>query len=364
MIAGELGREAPGAAPAGMISLHGFRAPAAGSPAGLHDCTLVVPTYRRPAEMVSLLRTLADLPDPPGEVVVVDGSGGDETRDAVLAWTSTARASFSLLFVKSPPGLTRQRNVGIDASTGEFIFFLDDDCVPLPGYFRAIRSVFTAEAPRNVGAVCGSIINALDKPLTPRWRIRFLLRLVPPRGEYGKYYPTATSVPMGLTKPFSGVRAVDIMPGGAAAYRREVFDRNRFSRFFYGYSQGEDMEMSLRIGREWTLLWCGDAHVLHNHVGGGRPDLFQKGLMEVRNRYFIWKRHSPGMSLAVRFRFWSDIAYVFALDLGGYISHPLTVGFLAHAAGVLKGIAVCIVFPPRYEEPVARREYECIFDGN
>jgi GT2 family glycosyltransferase len=278
-----------------------------------------------------------------------------------MEWSRDNRAPFSLSFVKSPPGLTRQRNVGIDTSTGEFIFFLDDDCVPEPGYFRSIRSVYEEDASRRVGAVCGSIINALGKPLTLRWRIRFILKLVP-RGEYGKYYPTATSVPMGLTKPFSGVRAVDIMPGGAASYRREVFERHRFSQFFYGYSQGEDMEMALRIGKDWKLLWCGDAHVVHNHVGGGRPAHFQKGLMEVRNRFFIWKRYSPDAGAAVRVRFWSDIAYVFACDLGGFVSHPRSAGFLSHAAGVLKGSIICFFSPPRYDEPAARREYECIFD--
>jgi glycosyltransferase involved in cell wall biosynthesis len=311
--------------------------------------------------MVSLLGSLLGLPDPPGEVVIVDGSRGDETLDAVMEWSRANRAPFPLSIVKSPPGLTRQRNVGIDASTREFIFFLDDDCVPEPGYFRSIHSVYADDASRRVGAVCGSIINAMGKPLPLRWRVRFMLKLVP-RGEQGRYYPTATSVPGGLTEPFSGVRAVDIMPGCAMSYRREVFERHRFSQFFYGYSQGEDMEMSLRIGKEWKLLWCGDAHVCHNHVAGGRPAYFQKGLMEVRNRFFIWKRYSPDVGAADRIRFWSDIAYVFACDLGGFVSHPRSAGFLSHAAGVLKGIVMCFVSPPRYDEPAARREYECIYD--
>ena len=361
MTARDLTREVQEAAAAG-IRLHGFRVPPSGRPAALHDCTLVVPTYQRPAEMVSLLGSLMAIPDPPGEVVVVDGSGGNETHDAVLMWSRAACAPFALSFVMSPPGLTRQRNVGIDASAGDFIFFLDDDCVPEPGYFQSIRSVYAEDGSRGVGAVCGSIINAMGKPLTLRWRIRFLLKLVP-HGEYGKYYPTATSVPVGLMKPFSGVRAVDIMPGGAASYRREVFERHRFSQFFYGYSQGEDMEMSLRIGKEWKLLWCGDAHVLHNHVAGGRPAHFQKGLMEVRNRFFIWKRYSPDVGTADRIRFWADIAYVFVCDLGGFLSHPFSFGFLSHAAGVVKGAVMCVFSPPRYEEPAARREYECVFDG-
>jgi hypothetical protein len=66
--------------------------------------------------------------------------------------------------------------------------------------------------------------------------------------------------------------------------------------------------------------------------------------------------------LSDRIRFWSDIGYVFVCDIAGFVSHPLSAGFLSHAAGVLKGAVVCVVSPPRYDEPPAGREYECIYD--
>src|SRR5204863_2293763 len=132
----------------------------------------------------------------------------------------------------------------------------------LPGYFRAIRDVFANDAAHEVGAVAATLINEMDRPLSWRWRLRFWLRIVP-RGEPGRYYPMATSVPRGLMRPFTGTRPTDIFPGAAFACRREVLDRHRFSDFFDGYCQGEDVEMSMRIGREWKLLWCGDAHADH-----------------------------------------------------------------------------------------------------
>jgi GT2 family glycosyltransferase len=299
--------------------------------------------------MIHLLERLLTLPDVPAEVVVVDGS---PESDAVAVWAREQQLPFELRYVASSVGLTRQRNVGVDASTKEFIFFLDDDCLPEPGYFAAIREVFASDKARTVGAVCGSILNEMGRPMPLRWQLRFALGLVP-RGEPGRYYPTATSVPRSTVSPFQGTRPVDIVPGAAMAYRREVFARQRFSAFFEGYSQGEDLEMSRRIARDWRLLWCGDAHCVHHRAEGGRPASFRKGYMEIYNRYFIWRRHTPRPSLGCQLRLWLDFAYIFCCDL--------PYGHLQHAAGVVMGGSTCLFRPPQYQEPPARAEYAIEF---
>lgn len=339
-------------------TLRGWRRGAA-EPRGLADCSLVVPTYRRPAEMARLLEHLRALPDVPAEVVVVDGSPDDAADRAMAAWARERALPFDLAVVRSPAGLTRQRNVGIDASGGALVFFLDDDCLPHPGYFAAVRDAFHADAAGAVGAVAGTPVNELDRPLSLRWRIRLALHLAPRRGETGRWYPSATSVPRALAKPFTGVRRVDVLPGCAMTFRREVLERHRFSSFFHGYAQGEDAEMSLRVGRDRVLLWCGDAHVTHEHAPGGRPPSVQKGRMEVRNRWFIWRRHSRRVPFRERARFWLDIGYVFAWDLAAFARAPRG-GHLAHALGVARGAAECWIVPPRHDEPPAAREYEVV----
>src|ERR1700758_4734391 len=92
--------------------LSGWRRVAASSE-GFADCALIVPTYRRPKEMVRLLDALTVLPDIPGEVMVVDGSSDSEVEQAILAWTRAHPLRFDLVWIKSPKGLTRQRNVGL-----------------------------------------------------------------------------------------------------------------------------------------------------------------------------------------------------------------------------------------------------------
>lgn len=333
--------------------LTGWRKAAAHPPA-LTDCSLVVATYRRPAGVVVLLKQLQGLPDPPAEVVVVDGSPEHESGPVLAAWARTCDLPFNLLYVRSPAGLTRQRNVGIDATTGPFVFFLDDDCEPLPGYFTAIRAVFDADSDAAIAAVAGTLINELDQPVPWRWRIRFALRLVP-RGESGRYYPMATSVPRALARPFTGSRPTDVLPGAAFACRRTALARCRFSQFFDGYSQGEDLEMSRRLARDWELRWCGDAHAIHRKAAAGRPPSFAKGRMEVRNRYFIWRRHTLHPSGQCRLQLWADFLFLGVCDL--------LRGEWAHGAGVLAGVGACLVAPPRYQEPPARREYQFVFES-
>src|SRR5215471_18387757 len=274
-----------------MTSLTGWRTPARGR-GGLADCSLIVATYNRQDELLRLLDGLLAIPDPPGEVVIVDGCVSADLSARLQGWTAEHELPFDISYVESPAGLTRQRNVGVDISTREYLFFLDDDAVPLPGYFREMRRVFREDREGRVGGLAGCVINEMDKPVARRWQLRFLLGIVP-RIEPMIYYPSGTHVPRSLLKPFSGVRRVDVLPGCAWTFRREVFDTERFSAFFQGYSQGEDLEMSLRVSRRWELVCSGDARILHLPAGHGRPASYTRGRMEMRNRYFVWKRHTP-----------------------------------------------------------------------
>jgi hypothetical protein len=171
------------------------------------------------------------------------------------------------------------------------------------------------------------------------------------------YGACGTSTPKGLISRFKGVRRVDVLPGCAFAFRREVLDRHRFSSFFDGYSQGEDLEMSLRVGADWEVVCCGDAEVLHQPAAAGRPASFAKGRMEVRNRFFIWERHRPVTRAVDRLRFWSDIALLIIFDILHIFRRPWRASDLAHAAGLFRGACECVFAPPRHTEPAVRKEY-------
>ncbi len=339
------------------MNLQTLRGWKCGEPAGGLNCSLVVPTYRRPAEIVHLLDALLTLAELPREVVIVDGSPGKETEDRIECWTRNRELPFELRYVSCPPGLTRQRNAGIDCSTASIVFFLDDDATPRAGFFAAICRVFEDDRGREIGGVAGYVLSDESASLCWKWRLRCWLGLAPQVAPL-HYDKSGTSVPASLLRPFHGVLPVDLMPGCSFALRRDVFARHRFSTFFQGYSQGEDVEMSLRTRRDWCLLCCGDAPVVHTPAPGGRPRAFAKGRMEVRNRVFIWKRHVRQPPWRPRLRFALDIVFCIAFDVAQFVRRPWRPHHLAHAVGMTIGVAGCIVAPPACSEPPAKPEFQ------
>ena len=84
--------------------------------------TVVIPTFNR---RHSLLRTLAQLPSTV-EVVVVDDGSTDATEEAV----STAVHPNLRYIRQQNGGPASARNTGVEAASGQFVAFTDDDCIP------------------------------------------------------------------------------------------------------------------------------------------------------------------------------------------------------------------------------------------
>jgi GT2 family glycosyltransferase len=282
----------------------------------LRDYSLVIPTRNRGADVERLLDTLLAIPDPPAEVVIVDGDPARNIEARLRAWIAQAAAPFALVYVAGPPELTRRRNAGVDITAHDFIFFLDPDAIPLPGYFRETRRVFEIDHWNCVGGVAGIVVN--DE--RPR-------RL----------------------SPFSGLRRADVLPACASAWRRDLFNDYRFSCYFGDHPEGEDVELCLRAGKSWTLLYCGDARIQRTSTATAAAPGFGAGRAHIRNRYFVWKRHFARPGARSMARFWCGAALTAAMDVAGFR--------VARAAGVLAGIADCLTRPPRFVEPPAGREY-------
>ena len=346
---------------ADLAGLPGWRAHPRAS-GGLDDASLIVATYQRPAEIEELIIHLATMNDAPSEVLVLDSSPNRETEQAAMrALERASRRPFELIYVQSPKGLTRQRNVGIDISRNRFVYFLDDDAKPFDGYFEHMRKILLNDADEAIAAVGACIINEIDKPMSRRWRIRRSLRLVPKTDPY-IYNHVGTSAPTALLKPFHGYRDVDIFAGGACLIRRQVLEMERFSEFFQGYSYGEDLEMSLRIRRKWRIVCCGDAHVWHYGVvrTGGRPSGFTKGRMEINNRYLIWRRYSSHTTILNKIRFHADLLFLFLMDLA-WLSVQPKYWHLSHAFGLVSAAVTCAISPPVWLEPPPVRRY-CLIE--
>ncbi len=132
--------------------------------------TLVVPTHNR-AHTLRLVAPSYFAQDGVSELIFVSDAGEDDTA-AVLADVARGfpEKTFRLLRNETRLGASQSRNVGIAASTNEFILFCDDDEYLEAGYARVLLGKLQAQ---NLGAVSGRRVYMLPGETTAAALQRF-----------------------------------------------------------------------------------------------------------------------------------------------------------------------------------------------
>ena len=210
--------------------------------------TIAIPTYCRPDSVARLLRSLSEQVRMPDEVLVVDSS--PDTKTAAVVESFSAASGFTVRYMQHEKGLTRQRNRAIRESSGDVVVFFDDDLVLEPDFLKEIERAFQEHG--DVAGIGGFIVNEWGKRIDRFWKVRRLLGLLPGSYREGRVLPYGVALPLSTLQTFSGIKAVDWLPGCAFALRREVFLRHQFSTFFEGYGLAEDKQVG-PFGFEDTL---------------------------------------------------------------------------------------------------------------
>jgi glycosyltransferase involved in cell wall biosynthesis len=107
--------------------------------------SVILTTYNRPAALVAVLRGLAVQTDRDFEIVVADDGSGPETAVLLADWA--ARLPVPLLHVWQEDRGFRAaaaRNRALAQASGNYVVFLDGDCVPRPNFLAAHRRLAAA----------------------------------------------------------------------------------------------------------------------------------------------------------------------------------------------------------------------------
>ena len=251
--------------------------------------SVVICTYQRPDTTVRLLNSLALQERRPETVLVVDGSMDTRTADAVERWQRTDQARGTLRYWHvgdAHRGLTRQRNFALDHVATDLVAFFDDDVVLAPNCLGEMERVL-----REDDTVVGVGCFAGPETTRPRalWRLRRRLGMISSL-EAGKYHRSGMSTPWEFDPGRQPVVEGDWIPGWGMMWKTAAATRARFHEGFAGYSQGEDLDFSLRLRRQGRLLMARRAGLRHLPSPAGRPNAFQRGYMEIYNRYQIHRR--------------------------------------------------------------------------
>ena len=114
--------------------------------------TVLVPTYRRPADLARCLAALQRQSRAPDEVVVVARADDDATHMCLRDPAVPGKLPLSVALV-DVPGQVAALNRGLDAATGDIIAITDDDAAPHADWVGRIAGAFENDA--RLGALGG-----------------------------------------------------------------------------------------------------------------------------------------------------------------------------------------------------------------
>lgn len=202
--------------------------------------SIVVPAFNEEKGIARCIEGLLaqDYPREAFEVIIIDNNSSDRTFEIIGSYPVKG-------VLEKKRGRASARNAGIRQACGEFIVFLDADCVPEKGWLKTLLGGFKDES---VGCVAGEIL-----PPEPEIFLHQYLA----KSQYFSQKITMQNAFL----PFAQT--------GNAAYRKEVLDQ--VGLFDESLLSGQDADLSWRMQLETgkKVAFVESAKVYHPY-----PDKF------------------------------------------------------------------------------------------
>jgi glycosyltransferase involved in cell wall biosynthesis len=248
--------------------------------------TVIVTTYNRPDALVAVLRGLKRQSDRDFEVLVADDGSRDETRAAIACEAVDSPVPVRHLW-QADEGFraAAARNKGIAAARGDYLIFLDGDCVPQRDFIARHRAL--AEPGRTVtgsrillseGFTKAALSGGLDVAEVGGWLRRRL------RGEVNKLLPFVLRLPDGPWRHREGFAWRRIKSCNLATWKADALRVNGFDETFAGWGH-EDADFVLRllnsgVKRKDGALATEVLHLWHREAQRDRESINRQRVVE------------------------------------------------------------------------------------
>ena len=246
----------------------------------------IVPTRNRSACFARTLHSLAQQSVQPIEMIVVDGSNDDSTRN--LCNTEIPNLLTQIKYVKAIEiGAATQRNQAMAHTSQNVIWLMDDDILLESKCLARLWDAMQSDP--IIGGVNAMITNQCYLPLgkISRWVFRFL------HGRSEKSYAGKCIGPALNLLPEDNPTLPEVVPvewlnSTCTLYRKESLPEPLFPSNFTGYSLMEDVTLSLIVGKQWNLVNARTARIFHDSQPGDHKNN-QRVLakMALINRFFV-----------------------------------------------------------------------------
>jgi glycosyltransferase involved in cell wall biosynthesis len=249
----------------------------------------IVATRNRAVVFDRTLTSLRAQSGIPQELIVIDASSDEETRRAVVRFSAQVKdKGCSVIWQPAAAhGAAVQRNQGTGLATQPMVCFIDDDILFEEDCLVRLMQAFVSDP--GLGGASALIVNQhLSKP----GRLsNFMYRAMAGRTEAsygGKVLGPAVNVWPEDRDDLPEVVPVEWLYTTCALYRRELLPDPPFDAFFTGYSIGEDLTLSLRVGKVSRLANVRHARIYHDtQPGDHKSDPVALSRMHFVNRHYV-----------------------------------------------------------------------------
>ncbi|MGL4340368.1 MAG: glycosyltransferase [Rhodoglobus sp.] len=246
--------------------------------------SVVLVNFRGTDDTLAAIKYLGDLDWPQDllEIVVVENGSGDDSASRLRA----AAPHINLVVSRSNEGFAGGCNLGVAASSGEFIAFLNNDARPDAGWIRAAIARF--DTSHRIGAVASRVLD---------WDGRLVDYIGSAMTWYGMGYKPLTAEPVPSKPDVS--RDVLFGTGSAMFVRRAVYDQldgfdERFFMFF------EDVDLGWRLNLAgWRFVYEPASLAFHkHHASMSSFGPYKETYLLERNALFTLYKNIGDVSLA------------------------------------------------------------------
>jgi len=294
--------------------------------------SIVIVNFNAGMRLLDCVRSAIDQCD---EIVLIDNASTDGSM-AEIRCAAFLRSNIIVVLNSRNLGFARACNMAAAAASGEFILFLNPDCVLLPGAVSAMRGALVSDA--SVGMVGGLLLNpdgseqAGGRRLVPTpWRS--FIRAVGLQRLKGRHARIFRGYDLHLQALPEGPEEVEAISGACMLVRKQALEGVGMLDEAY-FMHCEDLDWCMRFRQKgWQVLFVPDARVIH-----------YKGSCSTAHPIFVeWHKHR-GMVRFYRkfFRHQYPSALMALIMLGVWLRFLAVAGrLLVHRAlhGMPRGVA-------------------------
>lgn len=268
-----------------------------------YTLSLIIPTKNRKDDLTKCLKSIVNQKRNPDEVIIVDDNSNYDIT-SIVEQIFKDIIVYKIIKNDITLGISKCRNLGINKSNGDIIFFLDDDCEILEDYIWEIEKIYINDKEEKIGGVEGLIIGNYQEKCWYKSLINKIFML-DRTGAKGDILLSGLSI---VCNEENMIVPTAILMG-AASFRRSLFKTFKYNENFPGWSY-DDHEFSYRVSKQYTLIHNPKAKMYHNCSQIERETNFHNYSKRIWMHYILWKNCVPINIISIICFIWADIGFI------------------------------------------------------